>query len=123
MKDHTVLNRRYEAIAWGALFILIGADLFVPGLLLPYGIATLGIGIILLGLNLARRLSGIPVNGFSVALGLLSLAEGAVSLLRALLGIHINFPAFSIFLIGIGAYIVVRVILKMTAQSITPENT
>ena len=61
MDNTRKLNRRYETIAWGTLLIWVGARDLMPGL--PTGTGMLGIGLILLGLNLARRLYDIPING------------------------------------------------------------
>jgi len=121
MDDIKTLNRRYETVAWGALLILLGVDFFVPGLLVPYGIGMLGIGIILLGLNLARRLSHIPMNGFTIALGVLTLVEGVVALVRGLLGIQVKLPFFPTLLIGIGVILIIRVAAQMKSAT-TLEN-
>jgi hypothetical protein len=117
MNEINTLNQRYETIAWGAFFVLLGVLFFVPGPLLPYGIGMLGIGVILLGLNLARSLSHIPVRGFSVTLGLLALLEGAVSLLRALVGIQLKLPFFPLLLIVIGAILLVRAATRMKSAT------
>ena len=110
MDGQKSLNKRFETIGWGAFFVLIGLDFFVPGTLLPYGIGVFGIGLILLGLNLARRLSGIHAPGFTTLLGVLALIEGGASIARALLDIKIGFPLFAIFLIGSGLYVLARAV-------------
>ena len=61
------LNKRYEVIAWGLGFLWIGILGLIPGD--QGGIGLLSIGLILLGLNLARAISKIPVNLFSIASG------------------------------------------------------
>src|SRR5574341_173196 len=47
-----------ETVAWGLFFIMAGAFLLVPGGMLPRGSWLVGVGVLLLGLNLARRLTG-----------------------------------------------------------------
>ena len=56
MNTTKTLNRNFEAIAWGALFIWWGITAMVPSL--PNGTTALGIGLILIAVNVARRLSG-----------------------------------------------------------------
>ena len=52
MENTRTLNRNLETIAWGALFIWWGiTELFQ---FLPHGTGAIGIGLILLGLNVAR---------------------------------------------------------------------
>ncbi len=101
MNETKALNQRYEAIAWGALLLWIGVRDLLPGL--PVGTGMLGIGLILLGLNLVRRLSHILVNGVSTALGGVAVFLGAVELFRAWQGIQVELPFFSVLLIMIGA--------------------
>lgn len=97
------INGRYEAIAWGLGLAWIGILGLVPGSQID--IALLSIGLILLGLNLARFLSQIPINGFTSLLGILFSALGLAVLLRPLL----NLPRFEVgflplLLIVIGLY-------------------
>jgi uncharacterized membrane protein len=100
------LDKRYEAIAWGVGFVWIGILGLIPGN--QNGIGLLSIGLILLGLNLARFLRHIPLNGFTIVLGILLSTLGLVSLIRSML----NFPPleldlFPIMLIVIGLYFLV----------------
>ena len=114
MDDIKTLNRRYETVAWGALLILLGVDFFVPGLLVPYGIGMLGIGIILLGLNLARYLSKMPMNGVTIALGIMAFVLGMVALLRAVLNLpRFELPLFPVLLIAIGVVILGQAAKRM----------
>ncbi len=75
MKDIERRNGLYEALAWSALFLWMGIASLVPDL--PAGAGLFGIGGILLVLNLARRVSGIPVNRFTAILGAVAAALGA----------------------------------------------
>jgi hypothetical protein len=101
MNEIKALNQRYETIAWGALFLWVGVRDLLPDL--PVGTGILGIGLILLGLNLVRRLSNIPMHRVSTALGGMAVFLGAVELFRAWQGIQVELPFFSILLIMIGA--------------------
>ena len=96
------LDKRYRSIAWGALFILIGSLSLIPGD--QTILAILGSGAILLGLNLVRSLSRIPINGFSLAIGAAAFFTGAFVLFRAQLGLHFGIELFPVILIAIGVY-------------------
>ena len=96
------LDKRYRSITWGALFILVGSLSLVPGDQTSWAI--LGSGVILLGLNLVRSLSQIPMNGFSLALGAGAFLTGALVLFRSQLGIHFQVELLPIVLIAIGVY-------------------
>ena len=74
MENTRTSDRNLETVAWGALFIWWGITELVPGL--PHGTGAIGIGVILLGLNLARSLNGIPTSGFTTTLGILALVLG-----------------------------------------------
>ena len=106
MANLKALDRHYKAIAWGAGFVWIGILSLIPGN--QNSIGVLGIGFILLALNLARSLSRIPINGFTTMLGILAFALGLAALLRPVL----NFPRFELdffplLLIAIGLYILI----------------
>jgi hypothetical protein len=93
MNDKQILNRRYETAAWGSIFLLIGVLSLIPGG--QDGMLVLGVGIVLIGLNLARHQSNIPTNGATILLGILTLALGAVAMLRPWL----ELPPFEVPLI------------------------
>jgi hypothetical protein len=107
MKNIRTLDARYEIVAWGAALILVGGLDAIPGNQGAAGV--LGIGIILLGLNLARYVSGVSMSPFSITLGVIALSLGAVALLCPLLGweFHLDLPAFATVLIVIGLYLLI----------------
>jgi hypothetical protein len=106
MKDIKTLDKRYETIAWGAGFVWIGVLGIIPGD--QSGIGILSIGLIFLGLNLARWLRKIPINGFSTTLGVLASLLGLVVLLRSALNLPpFEVDLFSLFLIVGGLYILI----------------
>lgn len=106
MEDARTLNRRYETVAWGAFFILFGITSLVPGL--PAGVGEIGIGIILLALNLVRYMSKLPTSGFTITLGIIALALGAADMARALINPGLELPVFPLLLIIVGAIWLVR---------------
>ncbi len=100
MNASQMLNKNFEAIAWGALFIWWGVTVMIPTL--PQGSGALGIGLILLGVNLARSLSGVPVSSFSITLGILALIWGLLELVGVLVNLPFEIPIFAILLIVLG---------------------
>ncbi len=75
-------NTDFNTIAWGAIFILWGITQMLPAL--PEGTGAVGIGIILIALNMARSWKGQPTSGFTTTLGVLALLLGALQLARPL---------------------------------------
>jgi len=74
------LNKRLEAVAWGLFLIMLGGSLLVGRENVPKGWWTIGVGVIMLGLNLARYLTGIKMSGFTVVLGCLAVIGGILEL-------------------------------------------
>jgi hypothetical protein len=101
------LDSRLQTVAWGIIIILFGGLRLVPGD--QTNLFVLGIGITLLGLNLLRYVNQIPVNGFSTALGIVTLILGGVASLRPMLGwkTHLELPLFPILLIVFGLYLLI----------------
>jgi hypothetical protein len=82
------------------LFVWIGAVSFVPGERLPFGLGLVGIGMILLGINLVRRaIHALPVNGTDITLGTIALALGAAELFRSLVLIPIGLSGTGLVLL------------------------
>jgi hypothetical protein len=106
MENSNTLNRNFEAITWGAIFIWWGITELVVGL--PHGVGAIGIGLILLGLNLARSLNGIPTSGFSTTVGILALVLGVLELASSIMRLPFELPIFSILLIVLGVIALVR---------------
>ncbi len=103
MDNIQVRNRSFEGLAWGAIFIWWGIiELFH---FLPDGTGLVGLGLILLGVNGLRSLNGIPVSGFSIAVGILALVWGGLELAGALLSLPFHLPVFAILLIVLGVMV------------------
>ena len=100
------LNRRFETIGWGLFLIMIGGIGLVPKDRVPEGTWIVGVGIIMLGLNLARYLTGIKMSVFTIVLGIVALAVGG----SAFYGIEL--PLFAILIIIIGISIIVRLLFE-----------
>jgi hypothetical protein len=104
------LNRNLETMAWGALFIWWGmTELFN---FLPHGAGAIGIGLIFLGLNVARSLNGIPTSGFSTTLGILALVLGGLELASSVMRLPFELPVFAILLIVLGVIVLARELIR-----------
>lgn len=109
MENTQTLNRNFEAITWGALFIWWGTTELLQ--FLPDGASAIGVGLILLGLNVARSLNGIPTRSFTTTLGILALVWGGLELVNSALSLPFELPAFAILLIALGLIVLGREIL------------
>jgi hypothetical protein len=100
----------FEAIAWGAFFILWGiTEMFN---FLPDGTGAIGIGLILIGLNVARSWKGLPTSSFTTTLGILALLLGGLQLASPLLHLSFELPVFAILLLALGSIVLVRELKK-----------
>ncbi len=106
MNEKPNQKRDFDAIAWGAFFILWGITELVPAL--PHGTGALGIGLILLGMNAARHLSGIPTSRFTITVGILAVVWGGLDLAGVLLSLPFEIPVFAILLVVLGVIVLTR---------------
>jgi hypothetical protein len=97
-------HRYLDTIAWGAFFVWWGITSLVVSL--PKGVGTMGIGLIFLGLNMARLIKGIPVSGFTTILGIVALVWGGLELAGALLTLPFQMPVFAIIVIVLGVSLI-----------------
>ena len=97
------LGRNFDAIGWGALFIWWGISVLVTSL--PVGTVAIGTGVILIGVNVARKLSGVPISRFSTTVGILAFVWGVLELVGVLLGLPFELPIFAILLIVLGVIV------------------
>lgn len=99
------LKRDFDTIAWGLFFVWWGITELVE---FPEGTGAVGIGLILLGLNVARWLNGLPTNGFTMTLGILALVWGGLELAGSVLLLPFELPVFAIVLIVLGVILLAR---------------
>ena len=76
--DKAATNKRLESIGWGLFLIMLGGFALVPGDTVPKGAWSIGVGVIMLGLNAARYRYGIRMSGFTTVLGIIAIASGVV---------------------------------------------
>lgn len=82
--EKAALNKRLENIGWGCFLIMLGGFMFIPDSTVEKGFWSIGVGMIMLGLNAARYANQIKMSGFTTVLGILSLVAGVVQLFGVL---------------------------------------
>jgi hypothetical protein len=100
--EKKALNKRLESVAWGLFLIMLGGFALVPDNTIPKGAWSIGIGVIMLGLNAARYFSKIKMSGFTTVLGILALLGGIAEL------IGITSLDAALLLIILGAYLILK---------------
>jgi hypothetical protein len=103
-------NLDLEKIAWGALFILWGITEMVKSL--PAGTGAIGIGLILLSLNFARKMVGQSMSSFTTTLAFLALLLGGLEFAQPFLHLPFEIPIFAILLLAFGLITLVRAMRK-----------
>ncbi len=100
--DKAALNKRMETMAWGAFLIMLGGFMFVPEEIIKGGWWSIGVGLILLGLNGARYFNGLRMSGFTTFLGVISVLGGIFDL------VTVQDFGGAIFLIVLGGYLILK---------------
>jgi hypothetical protein len=104
------LEHRLDTIGWALFLIMIGCLWLIPGEQVPQGTWLIGAGVIMIGVNLARSLNGIKMNGFTVVVGLIAIGFGVAGVL------NIDLPLFAILIIIIGVNILIKLISDWVKQ-------
>lgn len=107
-REALTVNRTLTGVAWGLFFILIGG---VWAWNQTTGqdvraLAALGVGVILIGLNLARGAAGLSIGRFSLAIGIIALLFGFGGL------VGLNLPLLPLILILIGLFVVAEAAVR-----------
>lgn len=100
--EKAALNKRLENIGWGLFLIMLGGFALVPDESVPKGLWSIGVGVIMLGLNVTRYFYKIKMSGFTTVLGILALLGGIAELL--------GFTSLEggLLLIILGAYLLLK---------------
>lgn len=98
--EKVVLNKQLETMFWGLFLIMLGGWAFIKTA--PNGLWSIGIGLILLGLNAARYFNKIKMSGFTTVLGILALIGGFSEMF-----FKMDFDG-AILLIILGAYLILK---------------
>jgi len=95
----TTSARTLTTVAWGLFFILVGgAWLYGETYHVDMGtIIAIGVGLILVGLNLARSSIGVKMSKFSLGIGILALLIG----LARYYGMKLDILPLIIILVGL----------------------
>lgn len=101
-EDKSALNKRLEAVGWGCFLVMLGGFMLVPHELVNKGYWSIGIGLIMLGLNAARYYYHIRMSGFTTFLGIVSLLSGITQLLGY------EEIGGALFFIILGAYLILK---------------
>lgn len=109
--ERTRTSERMDEVGWALLFLMSGAILVVPGLPHPWAAWFIGVGAILVGLNLVRYTSGLRVHVLTSGCGAIAMAAGV----GAYIGIEI--PILALVLVLIGAVILVEPLVRRNAQT------
>lgn len=103
-------NKKLETVAWGAFFIWWGVTALLT--FLPAGINTIGIGLILVGLNVARYYLQIPTSGFTMVLGVIALVLGGFEFIKTVFALPFQVDVFPILLIVLGVVLLGRELMR-----------
>jgi len=95
-------GQRLDEIAMALVLIMTGGLWLAPKAMFPEGTWLAGLGLILLGLNAARRIRGLKTSGFGIIVGLIAFAAGIGRIIGQ------ELPLIPILLIVLGAGLVLR---------------
>ena len=84
MRKRSSLNKKLDAAAWGIFFIWTGIAFLAD---VGWGAGLLGVGIITLGAQVARRYFALKFEGFWLAVGFLFVVGGFWKLVNVQLGL------------------------------------
>ncbi len=100
--EKAALNTRLESIGWGLILLMLGGFALVPSATLPKGLWSIGVGVIMLGLNVTRYFYKIRMSGFTTVLGIIAIISGVLELMGQ------NDLGGAIFLIVLGSYLLIK---------------
>ena len=104
-KKKVVLDK-INSIGFALFIVMIGGLLLVPKGVLPESSWLIGVGLLMIGGNIARRLNGIKLCSCTLVLGILLLIAG-------ILGLYgIALPVFPILLVIFGISIILGLVSK-----------
>lgn len=110
-KERRRLSERLDEVAWALLFLMSGAMLAVPAFPHPWAGWFIGVGAVLLGVNLARYAMGLRVNLIISGCGVIAAAAGV----GAYFGIEV--PILALVLLLIGVVVLLGPLAKRNPQS------
>jgi hypothetical protein len=96
-REHDAREKRFEAGLWGLFFVWLGVSLLAP---LSWGVWFLGVGAIVLGAQLARRIAGMNLEFFWLVAGAVFVLGGVA--ITAPFGIHVGIIPVLCIAAGVG---------------------
>lgn len=101
---------RIDALGWGLVFIWAGIAFLAD---VGWSAGILGVGLIALGAQAARRFAGLPADLFGLGMGLAMVAWGAWGFLEPRFG-GLDLPGafWPILFIAVGVVLVLRALLR-----------
>ncbi len=105
------LSGRLDDVGWALLFLMSGAVLAIPGIPHPWAAWFLGVGAILIAVNLARYAAGLRVSVLVTGCGAIAAATGVGAY------VGIDLPILALVLLLIGVVILAEPLVKREAQS------
>ena len=104
------LVRKLDAVGWGLFLVWIGVGFLAD---VGWGAGLLGVGVIALGVQVARKYLGLPVDRFGLVVGIVFTVWGVWELLNIHLGeAPIPGSLFPILFIVVGIVLVVSALRK-----------
>jgi hypothetical protein len=106
------MNKLLDGVAWGSFFILLG----IGWLLSSYyavemgAYIAIGVGAILIAINVVRPTLGINISKFSLFIGLIAIALGGSSIL------NYSLPLIPTLIMLAGLFVVAEGLQKLTTQ-------
>lgn len=105
VEDPRALAGKLNAVAWGLFFTWLGISFLTD---IGWGAGLLGVGVIALAEQVARKYFGLPIEGFGLTIGTVFVAWG----LWVLLEIQLGEAFLPILLVVIGIGIVLSALLR-----------
>jgi hypothetical protein len=99
--ERAKLDQKLDSIGWGLFFLWVGTALLLG---IGWGFGLLGVGAIVVGEQIARRVLGLAMNGFWVVIGVVFLLGGVSEL------IHIEITLLPVILIFAGIALLLSVL-------------
>ncbi len=99
--------RRIDSAAWAVFFIWVGIVMLAG---VPWDWFLVGVGVLILGVQVLRRQWNLKIETFGVVIGLIILAAGVWDLLS------LPLPLMPIILIALGAYLLWKTLSPTAAH-------
>ena len=110
------LAERIDSVGWALFFIWVGISFLLD---VGWGVGLLGIGVIPLAEQAARKFFGLSVEGFWIVVGAIFVSAGLATLMEA------DLPLLPILLIAAGIWVLISAFggKHLTKKSSSPNET